>query len=780
MASFGSFDSGGLAGGGIISVTFAVTGAAEAVAQIDSVTVSEEQLEAATRRGAAAQRYFSKAAKESSFSTGFLGKGLSMLTKWGKRAGLVLGISGALLLANGMKFEQQMATVAAVTGAHGRQLQGLSSLAMRESVRSQYSATAAANAEMLLGRASFKTNQIMKLLPATLDLATAAQGNLQETTTLMGETMLAFDLSASKGAHVADVLADATRNGAMSMDDIVQAMKYVGAAAYGSHQPLEDIVGLMKLMALHGVKGSLAGTTLRYALTRLVKPVRQVQDGLKLINMHASDLYGPHGLKPLPNILDTMYKKMKAIGEVNKQKVLVDVFGVRALSGMNALFNQGPVAWKKAIEQMKNSKGLAARLAAEMNNTVPRQFQMLLHAIENIGTVLYLRVEPTVLGFLKRINQAVSPVMKNIGLIERLINQGYSGDAVRLVDAYMGANGRLAYVLFTVGDAFREAWRTVKLLWKVIKPFAVVMGVTLFLALKGIVWLLKKFNDNGRILVPVIKALVAGYIAWKIATLALAIAQWALNVAQDANPILIIIELIALLVLGIYEAWVHFKWFRDSIYWVWNAMKQLFNFFTTNPLGMIITEIFVGPILLIITHWNQLIRFFSSLGRRMATIAVKMWDWMKKPLMDVIKWITGKIDAMIKKVREILGMLPGTHMDRKSPTARASIRETGANFNSIAGTNPAIRYGRPAMMDPQTGMPTASGGPLPPKKVEPWSNPLNGFWNAGTEDMNVTVPLYLDGKKLAEGVAKVKSDKKARKTGRRSVMDQLQTDNVSG
>ncbi|MFI1165658.1 phage tail tape measure protein [Streptomyces sp. NPDC020801] len=63
-------------------------------------------------------------------------------------------------------------------------------------------------------------------------------------------------------------------------------------------------------------------------------------------------------------------------------------------------------------------------------------------------------------------------------------------------------------------------------------------------------------------------ALVASTIAEKAA----AIAQWALNVAMDANPIGLVVLALAALVAGLIYAWNHFAWFRDGVKGAWSAI----------------------------------------------------------------------------------------------------------------------------------------------------------------------------------------------------------------
>lgn len=111
-----------------------------------------------------------------------------------------------------------------------------------------------------------------------------------------------------------------------------------------------------------------------------------------------------------------------------------------------------------------------------------------------------------------------------------------------------------------------------------------------------------------------------------VATYALEAAQWALNVAMDANPIGIVILAIGALGLAIYEGIKHWQDIRDWIMKVWDIIDNnpilKFISFALNPLGTAIMEC--------VTHWNEI------------TGAIKgAWDWLTS---WVDKWNGTKLD----------------------------------------------------------------------------------------------------------------------------------------
>lgn len=97
--------------------------------------------------------------------------------------------------------------------------------------------------------------------------------------------------------------------------------------------------------------------------------------------------------------------------------------------------------------------------------------------------------------------------------------------------------------------------------------------------------------NNGSTIISLVAGIASGLIAWNVATMINAvvtsikafktanegatIAQWALNAAQNANPIMLIVTLIAALVAAIIILWNTNEDFRNAITLVWEAIKDM-------------------------------------------------------------------------------------------------------------------------------------------------------------------------------------------------------------
>jgi TP901 family phage tail tape measure protein len=309
----------------------------------------------------------------------------------GAFAGAGLGI-GALVKA-GADYEQQMARVQAVTGATGAQFTGLGNLAKQLGKDTKFSAGQAAEAMYELGSAGFKASEMSKVLPGTLALAAASSVSLADAAEISSNALRGFGLEGSKSKHVADVLATAVAASSVEMQDLQLSLKYIGPVAKLTGQSFEDMIAAVELMGNAGIKGEQAGTTLRGALTRLTKPTKSVEEGLHSLGLRVSDLNGPKGLKPLPDLIRIVAQHSDGMAKSTRNAALAHIFGTEALSGMAVLVDKGAGKLDKLSKANEKSDGAAKKMADTMNNTVSGAFENLTGTIETAGITVFEKFE---------------------------------------------------------------------------------------------------------------------------------------------------------------------------------------------------------------------------------------------------------------------------------------------------------------------------------------------------------------------------------------------------
>lgn len=319
------------------------------------------------------------------------------LTTFAKQGAFAIG--GALALAighaikTGADFESQMARVQAVTGATGKEMEKLKSLAIDLGAKTKFSAGEAAEAMYELASAGFNVQQTSKALPGTLALAAASSIDLGSAAEISSNALRGFGLATKESTHVADVLAQSVNTSSVEMEDLQLSLKYIGPVARATGETFEQMIAAVSLMGNAGIKGEQAGTSLRGGLLRLIKPTKQVNEGLETLGLSAEEVQGPHGLLPLPELVAKLQSGMDGLSRAQKSQALAQIFGTEALSGMLTVVEAGPAKLRSLTKEFENSQGASAKAAKTMNDTVAGSFDQLKGSVETFEIELFQHFE---------------------------------------------------------------------------------------------------------------------------------------------------------------------------------------------------------------------------------------------------------------------------------------------------------------------------------------------------------------------------------------------------
>lgn len=191
---------------------------------------------------------------------------------------IVQGIKNVLgVLAD---FESTMSTVRAITGATGDEFNALEQDALRLGRSTKFTATQVGQLQIAYGRLGFTTKEILAATEATLDLAAATGEDLAKSADVAGSTVRGFGLDASETQRVVDVMAASFNKTALGLENFTESMKYVAPIAAAAGATIEETTALLGVLADAGIRGSMAGTSLRKIFTDLAKDGRPLRERL--------------------------------------------------------------------------------------------------------------------------------------------------------------------------------------------------------------------------------------------------------------------------------------------------------------------------------------------------------------------------------------------------------------------------------------------------------------------------------------------------------------------
>lgn len=273
------------------------------------------------------------------------------------------------------EFEQSMANVRAVTQATDIQMVDLTKKARELGATTKYSAAQAASGMEFLGRAGFKTSQIIGAMPATLNLAAAANLDLGRSADIVSNIMSAFNIRAEETVRIADALASISSKANTDVSMMGDAFKYAGPVARALGYSVEDASAAIGILSNAGLQGSMAGTGLRTILSELAAPAAKTIKLLKEYGISVSDV------NPRTNDLVTIFQKLKK--PLQDAGFALEVFGDRG--GPASLALGSMVEELEDLTKVVNSsEGTASRMASIMNNTLSGSVLNLKSAIEEL------------------------------------------------------------------------------------------------------------------------------------------------------------------------------------------------------------------------------------------------------------------------------------------------------------------------------------------------------------------------------------------------------------
>lgn len=193
--------------------------------------------------------------------------------------GIGMAFAGATKVA--ADFEQRLSAVKAVSGATAPEMQQIHDKALQLGKDTAYSASESATAIEELVKAGVSVPNVMKgAADATVALAAATGLEMPEAATLASNAMNAFGIEASKMTSVADLVAGAANASAIDAKEFGYSLQMAGAVANQAGMPLEDLTTAIAEMGQAGIKGSDAGTSLKTMMMNLTPSTKKAANAM--------------------------------------------------------------------------------------------------------------------------------------------------------------------------------------------------------------------------------------------------------------------------------------------------------------------------------------------------------------------------------------------------------------------------------------------------------------------------------------------------------------------
>lgn len=397
------------------------------------LTASVGQYVAAFKEAKNAYVDYNRSVKNSSKgSTEALAGSSSVVSKAMKVSAAAVTGLGVAALKTGADFEHQMSRVGAISGATGGELKKMNNQAIQLGADTAFSAKEAAAGMENLASAGMKPKQIMEAMPGVLNLAAVSGGNVADSAENAATALNGFGLEASDSAHVADVFARAAADTNAEAGDMGEALKMVAPQAHSAGLSLEETAAAIGVLSDAGIKGSMAGSNLGMALTKVQNPSKDAKEAMSNLGFTAYDSAGK--MKPLATQVAELKQKMTGMTDQEKQYNLSQIYGVQGGRAMNVLLDAKSGKLEKLTSSLKNSDGAAAKMAKTMQNDLSSSVEQFFGGLESMG----IAIEETFSGSLK---SGVDSITDSMGKLTKYIQDNQSqiqGFSKNIIDSVAG------------------------------------------------------------------------------------------------------------------------------------------------------------------------------------------------------------------------------------------------------------------------------------------------------------------------------------------------------
>lgn len=543
----------------------------------------------------------------------------------------------------GVSFSGTMAEVQAISGASSEDMEMLEETARQFGATTKFSATEAAEAEKFMAMAGWDNYQIHAALGGVLNLAAASGEELGTTSDIVTDALTALGLEAENASFFADVLASTTSNSNTTVETLAESLKYcapiIGSMSDTEEEAIKntkDLAIALGLMGNAGIKGSSAGNPLKNAIVNLIKPTEQQTEAMANLGFITTETIN----KIDPEKIEKAQSKVAdKTGDLEKKQIAynqaVEKYGASSTQAQSKLIDLEKAERKLSDAQDELTK--AQEGTVETIRTGESVFTDEHGKMKSLGEIVEILREnlggldadlTDEEGNLRELDDVISDLSQTeegLTQAEQLKNaailfgkQNLSGmlavinasaeDYDKLTEAIYGSDGAAENMAHTMSDTLGGDMTTMQSAFDEFKlkiydsvegPLRNGVQFITNVVIPSLTDLMQNFDKIAPVLAGLTAALIAfkaamaisglisaattAFHAYQTANEGATVAQWLFNGALNANPIVLVISLIAGLVTALVVLWNTNDDFRNAVISGFDKIKskakEIWDFF---------------------------------------------------------------------------------------------------------------------------------------------------------------------------------------------------------
>jgi TP901 family phage tail tape measure protein len=406
-----------------------------------------------------------------------------------------LAAIGAVGLHAFAKFEDNLTKATAIMKVSTEELKQMKAAAIEVGNTTTISAQSAAEAYYFLASAGLTAAETIKALPIVSNLAIAGNFDMATATDLVTDAQSALGLSVGSTAQkmkemtrVSDVLTQANIMANASIEQYAIALtSKAGAALKAVNKTIEEGVAILAVMADQGVKAQLAGNSLNRMLLMLQQSAQRNAKQHKILGFAVYDSAGQ--MRNMADIIRNLETVLSGMSAEQKAATMTEMgFAAEVQAVINPLLGQSK-ALKDKQAALEDAAGKTQEVADKQLKSFSAQMKIMWNQIRNAAMEIGEKLAPMIVYLSEKIKASLEWWKKQ-------------------------------------SDGFKTTVFWVGMFLAVLGPVILAIG-TLIVMIGGTT--------------AALAAMATAYGFSSITAMALAAAQWVLNVAMMAFPLFAII-----------------------------------------------------------------------------------------------------------------------------------------------------------------------------------------------------------------------------------------------
>jgi len=234
-----------------------------------------------------------------------------------------------------------------------------------------------------LASAGVSANEALSILPETLKLSMAVQGDHNTISKLTAQTLFGFEMEMDRAAEVTDKFAFAIQKSLIEYEDLSSAVKFALPFFTSTGQSLDQLLGALAVLTNRALEAGIAGRGLRQAVAEFAESAMDAEVGFRKMGVEILNAEGE--MKQLTEIAANFAEVVGPETASNTELLttLIQDLNVRGATAFIHLV-QASDDFTAAVEGSVNAGGQLDEMVRIQNQSLSAQIQILKNNVDAV------------------------------------------------------------------------------------------------------------------------------------------------------------------------------------------------------------------------------------------------------------------------------------------------------------------------------------------------------------------------------------------------------------